>query len=120
MVAARPVRLAISEPEKWKAVKCSKSDLVIGRAFWLRVTTKPLGAWRHEMTLLEKESGRRTFLKGAALAGAGLIIGFRFDPPGIHIHAGAAEAASEFAPNAQRRPRSPLASKAKAPVKDRE
>src|SRR5271157_6004200 len=52
------------------------------------------------MTLLEKETGRRAFLKGAALAGVGLVIGFRFDPPGMRIQAEAAEAASEFAPNA--------------------
>jgi isoquinoline 1-oxidoreductase beta subunit len=53
------------------------------------------------MTLFEKETGRRAFLKGAALAGAGLVIGFRFDPPGMAARALAAEAgAAEFAPNA--------------------
>lgn len=54
------------------------------------------------MTLMEKPTGRRGFLKGAAITGAGLLIGFRFDPRGLSRQALAAEAGSggEFAPNA--------------------
>ena len=54
------------------------------------------------MTLMEKPTGRRGFLKGAAIAGADLLIGFRFDPRGFAGQAFAAEGASrgEFAANA--------------------
>ena len=54
------------------------------------------------MTLIDKPTGRRGFLKGAALAGAGLLIGFRFDHRGISDQALAAETGSggEFAVNA--------------------
>ena len=54
------------------------------------------------MTLIEKSTGRRGFLKGAAIAGAGLLIGFRFDPRGISDQALAAETGSggEFTVNA--------------------
>jgi isoquinoline 1-oxidoreductase beta subunit len=54
------------------------------------------------MTLMEKPTGRRSFLKGAAIAGAGLLIGFRFDPRGYAGQAFAAEGGSpgEFAANA--------------------
>ena len=54
------------------------------------------------MTLIDKPTGRRGFLKGAALAGAGLLIGFRFDLRGISDQALAAETGSggEFAVNA--------------------
>ena len=54
------------------------------------------------MTLIEKPTGRRDFLKGAAIAGAGLLIGFRFDPHRISEQALAAETGSggEFAVNA--------------------
>src|SRR5208337_1522485 len=37
------------------------------------------------MTIIEKATGRRGFLKGAAIAASGLVIGFRFTPRG---HAG--------------------------------
>ena len=54
------------------------------------------------MTLMEKPTGRRGFLKGAAIAGAGLVVGFRFDPRTITGQALAAEGgnAGEFAANA--------------------
>src|SRR6516225_9617282 len=54
------------------------------------------------MTLMEKTTGRRGFLKGAAIAGAGLVIGFRLEPRGIAGQALAAEGGSPgaFAPNA--------------------
>ncbi len=54
------------------------------------------------MTLMDKQTGRRGFLKGAAVAGAGLVIGFRFDPATIAGRAlAAADAdAGELVPNA--------------------
>ena len=54
------------------------------------------------MTLMEKPTGRRGFLKGAAIVGAGLVVGFRFDPRTITGQALAAEGgnAGEFAANA--------------------
>ncbi len=53
------------------------------------------------MTLMEKPTARRGFLKGAGVVGAGLLIGFRFDPRGFSGQALAAEGnAAEFAPNA--------------------
>ena len=54
------------------------------------------------MTLIQKPTGRRGFLKGAAIAGAGLLIGFRFNLRGISDQALAAETGSggEFAVNA--------------------
>ena len=54
------------------------------------------------MKLIERPTGRRGFLKGVAVAGAGLLIGFRFDPRGIAGQALAAEAGSggEFSINA--------------------
>jgi hypothetical protein len=57
------------------------------------------------MTLMEKPTGRRGFLKGAAIAGAGLLIGFRFDPRGFAGQAFAAEGASpgEPAPRSKHR-----------------
>jgi isoquinoline 1-oxidoreductase subunit beta len=54
------------------------------------------------MTIMEKATGRRGFLKGAALAGTGLVIGFRFDPRYVAGRAIAAEVAStsDLTPNA--------------------
>jgi isoquinoline 1-oxidoreductase beta subunit len=54
------------------------------------------------MTLMEKTTGRRGFLKAAAIAGAGLVIGFRIEPRGIAGQALAAEGGSPgaFVPNA--------------------
>ncbi len=55
------------------------------------------------MGLMEQETGRRDFLRGAALAGVGLVIGFRLEPRlfnGGAIAAAAAESADSFAPNA--------------------
>ncbi len=54
------------------------------------------------MGLMEKETGRRSFLKGAMLAGTGLVIGFRFEPRmfGRALAAAAAETAEDLVPNA--------------------
>src|SRR5258706_9265609 len=54
------------------------------------------------MTIMEKATGRRGFLKGAAIAGTGLVIGFRFDPRYVAGRAIAAEVAStsDLTPNA--------------------
>ena len=54
------------------------------------------------MGLMEKKTGRRALLKGAALAGAGLVIGFRLDPRLLNrtMSAAAAEPSPEFVPNA--------------------
>ncbi|MGO8952990.1 MAG: molybdopterin cofactor-binding domain-containing protein [Rhodomicrobium sp.] len=54
------------------------------------------------MTIIEKATGRRAFLKGAALAASGLVIGFRFTPRGLAGEALSAGAGSagDFVPNA--------------------
>lgn len=52
------------------------------------------------MTLIHTQASRRGFLKGAGAAGAGLVIGFHFDPPGMSGKAMAAQPGTEFAPNA--------------------
>ena len=54
------------------------------------------------MGLMENKTGRRAFLKGAAVAGAGLVIGFHLDPRLLSrgIGAAAAEPSAEFVPNA--------------------
>ncbi len=54
------------------------------------------------MELTEKATGRRGFLKGAALAGTALVIGFRFEPRmfGGALAAAGAETAGDLAPNA--------------------
>ncbi len=54
------------------------------------------------MTIMEKATRRRDFLKGATVAATGLIIGFRLEPRGIAAEALASEVAGQgqFAPNA--------------------
>ncbi len=53
------------------------------------------------MTPMQKPASRRSILKGAALAGAGLLIGFRFEPLTGRAFAAEAQGASgEFVPNA--------------------
>ena len=54
------------------------------------------------MTLMEKTTGRRGFLKGAAIAGAGLVIGFRLEPRGIAGQALAGEGSTRNAELIQR------------------
>ncbi|MBX2805722.1 MAG: xanthine dehydrogenase family protein molybdopterin-binding subunit [Hyphomicrobiales bacterium] len=51
------------------------------------------------MTLLETNTSRRSFLRGAGAAGLGLVIGFRFEPHGVAGRA-AAQNADVFEPNA--------------------
>ncbi len=54
------------------------------------------------MTIMQKATGRRAFLKGIALAGAGLVIGFRFDASSIAGRAIAADTngSGDLVPNA--------------------
>lgn len=54
------------------------------------------------MTIMQKQTGRRNVLKGAAAVGAGLVVGFRFDPHSIAGRAFAAEVVStgDLVPNA--------------------
>ena len=55
------------------------------------------------MGLMEKQTGRRDFLKAAALGGAGLVIGFRVEPGLLGrgaMAAAAAEPPGGFVPNA--------------------
>ncbi len=54
------------------------------------------------MTIMEKATGRRAFLKGAALTASGLVIGFRFTPRVLagEVPPAGAGPAGDFVPNA--------------------